>query len=322
MRSRGAERAVRATRAANGYALVGVLWICAAATALGIAASIASRHAVAASRNRIALARAEWLADACLARVRSALSAALAAERGSALDVQEPVWMRVDKVLARDAIIAAAACTIAARAVGSGLDVNAADETELSHVFRYAGLVAVRADSVAAAIVDWKDADDIPRPGGAEREWYEIRGRVPPSNRAFTHIGELSLVQGVDGRLPFDSLLAVERGPVSINHALGPVLAQLPGFTAEAVASVLAARAAGRYVSGFTELKEALSPGGREALAQGESRLVAAATLTPSAWIVTARAAAGSPPATVAVEVRVERFGPRILTVRRRSWLE
>ncbi len=322
MSGREVLRDARGARRANGYALVGVLWICAAATALGFTASVASRHAVAASRNRIALTRAEWSADACLARARSVLSAALAREGGARVQDRSPVWMRVDDVLGRARFLAAADCAITARAVGSRLDVNAAGEAELSQVFRLAGLAPARADSVAAAIADWKDADDAARPLGAEREAYEARGRPPPLNRDFTHVAELALVRGIDGTFPFDSLLDVEAGAVSINHAPGAVLRRLPGFSPEAVAHVLGARAAGRHVSGFTELKESLTPTGRETMARGEPRLVAGATLLPGGWVLTAYARAGAPPVTVAVEVRIERFGPRILTLRRRSWIE
>src|SRR5262249_31055328 len=52
---------------------------------------------------------------------------------------------------------------------------------------------------VADAIADWTDADAIPRPGGAERDWY--LGRTPrlvPRDGPLATLGELALVRGLD----------------------------------------------------------------------------------------------------------------------------
>lgn len=307
---------------ANGYALIGILWICIAAAALALSASLASRQAMAASRNRIALARAEWLADACLARARAVIVAALRGEASALIDPRSPVWSRVDEILDGTPTLVAAGCMITARAIGSRLNVNMADEATLSHLFQYAGMAPLRADSIAAAIADWKDADDIPRPLGAERESYESLGRVPPMNRPFSHIAELALVRGIDGTFPFDSLLDVEEGGISINHAPAALLRLLPGFTPEAASRVLGARADGQPIKAFKELSEMLSPTASEAMAQAEPELMARTSLIPNGWILTAQTRAGAPPVTATVELRIERFATKLLILRRRSWFQ
>jgi type II secretory pathway component PulK len=51
-------------------------------------------------------------------------------------------------------------------------------------------------------LMDWVDADDVRRRGGAEDEWYQ--GRKPPyraANRPLLSVDELRLVQGFDGKL-------------------------------------------------------------------------------------------------------------------------
>jgi general secretion pathway protein K len=306
----------------NGYALIGIIWICIAASALALSASVASRQAVAASRNRIALARAEWLAEACLARARATIVAALREEARALIESRSPVWNRVDEILEGTPTLVDAGCLIAARAIGSRLNVNTADEATLSHLFQYAGMAPPRADSIAAAIADWRDADDIPRPLGAEREWYEALGRVPPMNRPFTHIAELAMVRGVDGTFPFDSLLDVEEGGISINHAPAALLRLLPGFTPAAAARVLRARAEGQPIKAFAELRETLSPADSGAMAQAEPELMARTSLIPQGWILTAQTRAGAPPVTATVELRIERFETKLLVLRRRSWFQ
>ena len=134
-----------------------------------------------------------------MARARSVLDAALAEEATDIAMLKPSAWMRVDEILSASADPTAMGCSISVRAVGSRLDVNAADEATLSRLFRCAGVAPARADSIAAAIADWKDSDDIPRPLGAERQWYEAAGAVPPSNGRFTHIEQLAMVRGVAG---------------------------------------------------------------------------------------------------------------------------
>ncbi|HEX7051886.1 MAG TPA: hypothetical protein VF188_16890 [Longimicrobiales bacterium] len=240
---------------------------------------------------------------------------------GSSSTDRQPMWGRVDEILAGAPVLAAAGCMITARAVGSRLDVNAADESTLSRLFRNAGVLPAQADSLAAAIADWKDPDDVPRPLGAERGWYEALGQVPPANRPFTHAAELAMVRGVAETLPFDDLLDVEEGSISINHASAPVLTLLPGFTPEAAARVLSARAAGRPVGAFQELRQGLSALASETMARAEPQLAARASLVPTGWVLTVRATAGAPPVTAVLEARIERFATSILIVRRRSWI-
>jgi len=52
---------------------------------------------------------------------------------------------------------------------------------------------------LADALADWADADDAPRPRGAEREWYLAQTPpLVPRNAPFASVGELALVRGID----------------------------------------------------------------------------------------------------------------------------
>jgi competence ComEA-like helix-hairpin-helix protein len=57
---------------------------------------------------------------------------------------------------------------------------------------------------LAAAIIDWRDSDDVVSPGGAEKEYYaSLSPPYLPRNGAFETIRELLMVRGVTTKLLF-----------------------------------------------------------------------------------------------------------------------
>lgn len=262
--------------------------------ALTFAIHGAARDAIATSRNRIALTQASWTAQACVADVRAVLSDSLETRArhgtGSALEV----WSRVNHILgARGA--GASPCDLTLRAVGSRIDVNAADEATLARLLRNVGLAPARADSAAA----------------------ELARRRP-----FINVRELRLVRGLETVARLDTVLDVEPGAISLNHAPREVLALLPGFTEEAIEKVLDVRHRSASINTLHQLSEMLSPGARAAFDRAFPRLVSTALLAPPAWVVTVRSRAGTPTVTAVVEVRLAHGGSGTGIVRRRSWIE
>jgi general secretion pathway protein K len=82
------------------------------------------------------------------------------------------------------------------------LDINAADEQTLVNLFVNNGLPGDEAEMLAAAIMDWKDTDDVMRVNGAEAEDYYAAGLpVGPGNRAFIMAEELLQVMGMSYEL-------------------------------------------------------------------------------------------------------------------------
>ncbi len=98
---------------------------------------------------------------------------------------------------------------------------------------------------LASALADWTDADDVPRPDGAERDWYlGLTRPYRPRNGPLRTPGELGLVRGFD-RVTVERLrpyvtTAGERA-VNPNTAPREVLLALTGDAA-AVDRVLAFR--------------------------------------------------------------------------------
>jgi type II secretory pathway component PulK len=83
-------------------------------------------------------------------------------------------WYRVDGI---------DGAAIAVQDEAGLIDLNAADPQALAALLVYAG-VGVRSDTLAAALLDFVDEDDLVRDGGAEARDYERLGLPPPPDRA------------------------------------------------------------------------------------------------------------------------------------------
>ena len=82
------------------------------------------------------------------------------------------------------------------------LDVNATDELTLANLFVGHGLELDTAEVLAAAVLDWRDEDDLERVNGAEEDAYLAAGlEVGPANRPFMMTEELLQVIGMDFEL-------------------------------------------------------------------------------------------------------------------------
>lgn len=78
------------------------------------------------------------------------------------------------------------------------ININKASEDLLSAAFAANGTDEKTARAIAAAIIDWRDPDELPRPGGAEAIHYMRDGEnIKPRNGPFETVGELLFVRGV-----------------------------------------------------------------------------------------------------------------------------
>jgi hypothetical protein len=228
-------------------------------------------------------------------------------------------WFRLDSLLNAALPGALGECAVTAHVAGARLDVNSASDLLLSRVLDHAGLRAETADSIIAALADWRDADDVPRAAGAERGWYEARGLLPPPNRPLVDVREIAFVRGVTAA-GIEDLLDVEPGPISISHAAAPILAALPGFSREAVERAHALRRS-QGLHTFQDIADGLPPSLAVAFTDALPELASLVFLEPGAWIVRAEASAGLPAVHVLVEVRLVRSGSTVRAARWRMWL-
>lgn len=321
--------------ARRGFALIAVLWIVIAATALAMAAHAVARQALDGSRNRAALHRARWRAADCLERARATIGESLtvnAAQFADAAQSETPPhvglgatpysWRSIDKALLGSRLFPAAGCAVRVEAVGSRIDVNTADEELLDALFAALRVPSARADSLVDALLDWRDADDMERPLGAERAWYAGEQRLLPRNGPIAANQELRLVRGLEVLTAIDSVLGVEPGRISLESAPLRVLSALPGFGSELVGRIAELRSRGQPVPDLIVLGGSVSPAAREVMLGRYADLVRLTTLEPDAWVLTATGHAGVSTVSYSIDLRLVRAGDRAAIVRRRSWTE
>ncbi|MGH7719761.1 MAG: general secretion pathway protein GspK, partial [Gemmatimonadaceae bacterium] len=247
------DREHRSTRGRGGFALLAVLWVIAAVSLLALGLSLVARQSVWAAQNRVDIARATWKAEACLERARAAIGEALSGRTASSV-ARSASWATLDDVVRTTPVGAGPACEVSARAAGSAVSFAEADDELLRGVLVAARLPRRRVDSLVDALLDWRDADDVPRPHGAERAWYEERGLHPPRNGPPADVRELSRVRGFSSVGGLDTLFSTERGRIALDHAPLVVLAALPGFTDETVQRVAERRLRGLPVGDLLSL--------------------------------------------------------------------
>jgi general secretion pathway protein K len=131
---------------------------------------------------------------------------------------------------------------------GGKIDLNAAPDEVLAGLFDVLGVGPDDAARLVDAIADWKDADDLRRVNGAEKDDYKRAGLSwVPRNGPFEAVEELRLVLGMtpalyQQMLPF---VTIYSQLPRINPATAPaeVLRALPGANNTTITRLLAARA-------------------------------------------------------------------------------
>ena len=156
----------------RGFALAGTLWALVLLSAVALAGLASARVEIAAGRNRLVLARADWARHGC---VETALSDIASGGRGE-----------VDSM---------------AFSNGAWCQVTADDPARRLHLALLDSAVAAAlfgTDSLVAALLDWLDADTIQRRSGAESRWYRTRHRPAPADGPLQHPRELCLIRGFE----------------------------------------------------------------------------------------------------------------------------
>lgn len=164
----------------RGTALIAVLWI-----AVLLSVILAGAIAVARIEARTAHSRSESLKAHAAARSGLELGAQLLAS-GEMQSVEE---------LATLPPISLNGYTISfsPSLESAKLDINLAGEESLQTLFEFVGMETPEAQALAARIADWRDADDLSRPNGAEENDYATaRNGETIGNRSFYSVQELS----------------------------------------------------------------------------------------------------------------------------------
>lgn len=226
-------------RGQRGIALVLVLWLTALLTVIAGGFAYAMRNEAQAARNTISLAQARALADGAVARTVFELMRPRTIAGVWAPDGLVHVWTEDGMRVAASAVDES-----------GKIDINVAADALLKGLLQTAGqLDADTAARFVDVIGDWKDADDLRRPNGAEAADYQAAGLpYKPANAAFETVADLQRVLGMTPAL-FARLagsLTVYSGATAINpqFASRSVLMALPGATDAIVDTYIAQRAA------------------------------------------------------------------------------
>jgi general secretion pathway protein K len=172
--------------------------------------------------------------------------------------------------------------TVRVRDGGALVQLNGASETELTRLMVALRMDASTASRIAQRILDWRDADDLQRGRGAERDEYlRASAQRLPSNADFMDLAELRDVDGVTPTifLRIAPYLKVHgSGQINVNSAPREVLLTLDGIGAEAADAIVRARDAGRPFRTLEELSARVSPGARQAIVDAMPDLASRAT--------------------------------------------
>jgi Type II secretion system (T2SS), protein K len=318
-------------RTRSGFALLSVLWFLTGVMSLAFASMLVARGALATISNRVALTRAEWRAEDCLARARAAVSIVMRGptDQGPArIDARSANAFRRE-VLASP-LISECPGAVTIEPFGAGLDLNHVGDAMLRRTLIAFGVPAITSDSLVDALLDWRDEDDSARTLGAERDWYSGRGATGPRNGPLADIEELGQVRGFEewmGRTPSSgvaSLFTTDSGRVLLDVAAAAVIRALPGLSPAAAAAVERDR-----VSRETRLPELLALGSvipeptRPDFERAFAELNDLVTTASEGWVLSARSS-GVPEdpharrLEVEIELRLVADGSRLAVVRRR----
>ena len=212
----------------RGFALITVLWLVAVLAVL-LTAGLSEVHVSnRATENRIQETRALWAARGCLSllQARGATD-----ERITAIDslaLLPTVWCAAEEVSPHERV-----------------NPNLGDSLGLHRVLGDPVLVS--------SLLDWIDADDVARRGGAEADWYRERGRRLPRNGALRDAQEIRFVRGFEDAEPgaVDALFTARgEGQVAPNRASTAVLGSASVLHPGMAETLVALRRGGRTFLG------------------------------------------------------------------------
>jgi general secretion pathway protein K len=194
-------------RGTAGFALIVVLWFLVLLSAIGIYMMANARSETALARNTLAAARAEALADGAVAD----------AAASQMLSDPTKKW-RMDGT-PYHLNMAGGEATLRMVDESVKINPNLASDVLMSGLFQALGLDRQHADGLGAAIADWVQSGDSPRPLGAKKAQYTAAGRnYGPPGQPVESLDDLQLVLGMTPQilaaaLPYLTIYTAQPSP-------------------------------------------------------------------------------------------------------------
>ncbi len=278
--------------------MLAVLWALAALSVLGGVALAVARTGSQTTRNRILLARAEWAREACVDILLARYAQNPRVRDLDSIDLGRGTW-----------------CRATLEDPAAKLNLNLAVREQLAAVLTVVSRRPVGAvDSLADALLDYRDPDTISRPFGAET----------PANRngSLADVAELRYVRGFDDSLVgYLGLFLTTRGTgvINVNAAPPEVLAALPGMTQEAILVVLGCRASGQPIQNADQLVARLSKSARSVLLADYPEFVRAATFAPGQLVARVEGGVREKPIVARATLTLVPLPDRLAVIRRET---
>jgi general secretion pathway protein K len=171
----------------RGFILVAVLWLLALLTVLAGAMTYSSRQATRGMASLVGAAQARHIADGAVQLAMYNLMSRTSSDRlladGETFEI----------------IVPGGRAVVTVSDESGRIDINRADTTLLQRLFVALELPEDQARSLADAIVDFRDSDDLRSSYGAEDDDYEDAGLASGAkDEPFTDVAELRQVLGID----------------------------------------------------------------------------------------------------------------------------
>jgi general secretion pathway protein K len=245
----------------KGIALILVLWVSVLIAVLLASFSLSARVEALQGRNLLDSTRARYAAEAGLHRAAYEL-------RGSNPDTR---WVADGRPYPIE--FEGFEIEVEIYDETGKVDINVADAVLLSAMFKLGGLDEVDADALAAAVMDWRDPDDLISLNGAEQSEYKAADRsYKPRNAPFETVSEIQQVLGMSFELyrELEPLMTIYSGRAQPNPAFASpeVLQLIPGMNSDLVTMFVQQRQQAPSGSGQPPLPLAL-PDGTPVVAQG-----------------------------------------------------
>ena len=248
-------------KARRGVALLAALWLVVAIATVALQFSLEAheRRSVGLLVSERGVQRAADVGALALlqAKLDYALRVAPTARSAAQLRASDP-WLDIDSVYSGTWYIDSMPVDVQARDLGEQLNINQLTENDLQTFFSYLLKDYEKATQLAQCIMDWRDADSIPRPSGAERDAYIKADMLAlPTNSQFREVSELRDVMGMTPEIyalvsPY--LTTRGSGMVNLNTAPAPVLRVLPGMTDQILMMILELRSQGRRIANVSDV--------------------------------------------------------------------
>jgi len=242
----------------RGFALLAAIWLVVAIATVALQFAMDARERRLLGINTAERGKGRAAAIGALNASQAALEQALRQGPGTgnarvALLRGADPWLDADSIFSGVILVDSIPVDVQTLDLGTQLNINSMGEQQLRTFFSFALRDFATADRIAQAVLDWRDADSIPRSNGAERDDYLREGRLAlPANQTFREVSDILSVEGVTSEIydrvsPY--LTTRGSGVININSADTVVLRAVPGMTDEILTNILNQRSMGRRIS-------------------------------------------------------------------------